>query len=475
MSHESQHERCLFVVFGATGDLTRRKLLPALARLAERDVLGGSHILGVARSTEMNERAFRELARKIVGDAIPEWCDSCVHYRSMNDSLATEIDTIERENNLPGNRVLYLALPPQSFAATIEAIGRSRLHKSSGWTRIVIEKPFGHDLQSARELNRLLHKYFEESQIYRIDHYLGKETVQNLLVFRFANPIFESLWDRNHIDNVQITVAETLGVEGRAGYYDQTGALRDMVQNHLTQVLSLIAMGVPSKLESEPVRDEKAKVLHSIAPIKAGNVVYGQYEGYLQEPGVARDSRTETMVALKLEINNWRWNHIPFYMRTGKRLKRHASEIVITFRRPPVSVFEPFGADCEIEHNVLVITIQPDESFRLKFHVKAPGQPVSLVSKELVFQYTGEGTPLPDGYETLLQDLLEGDQALFVRADWIESSWHMYDLLLQAPPPVHPYAPGTWGPHEAEKLLLRDSRAWVDLESGDHVQLRTTT
>jgi glucose-6-phosphate 1-dehydrogenase len=467
MSHESSLERCLFVVFGATGDLTRRKLLPALARLAERDVLTGSHILGVARSTEMNEGAFRKLAHKIVGNGVPEWCDSYVHYRSLNDTLAAEIETLEKENSLPGNRVLYLALPPQSFASTIETIGQSRLHKSSGWTRIVIEKPFGRDLQSARELNRLLYKYFDESQIYRIDHYLGKETVQNLLVFRFANPIFERLWDRDHIDNVQITVAETLGVEGRAGYYEQTGALRDMVQNHLTQVLSLIAMGVPSKLEAEPVRDEKAKVLHSIAPIKADNVVLGQYEGYRREPGVTPDSRTETMVALKLEINNWRWNHIPFYLRTGKRLQRHASEIVITFRRPPVSVFEPFGADCEIEHNVLVITIQPDESFRLRFHVKAPGQPVSLVSKQLEFAYKGEFAAIPDGYETLLQDLIEGDQALFVRADWIESSWRLYDLLLQSPPPVHAYASGSWGPIEAEKLLLRDGRKWFDLAKGD--------
>jgi glucose-6-phosphate 1-dehydrogenase len=463
MVQESQHQRCLFVVFGATGDLTRRKLLPALARLAERGVLAGSHILGVARSAEMNDDAFRELARPIVGDGNREWCDSCVHYRSMTESLADDIKTLEKENNLPGNRVFYLALPPRSFAATIEALGRSRLHEGAGFTRIVVEKPFGHDLQSARELNRLLHQYFEESEIYRIDHYLGKETVQNLLVFRFANPIFERLWDRDHIDNVQITVAETLGVEGRAGYYDQTGALRDMVQNHLSQVLSLIAMGVPSKLESEPVRDEKAKVLHSVAPIKADNVVFGQYEGYLQETGVAADSRTETLVALKLEINNWRWNHIPFYLRTGKRLKRHTSEIVITFRRPPVSVFEPFGASCEIEHNVLIITLQPDEGFRLKFHVKAPGQPVSLVSKELVFDYKGEFAPPPDGYEALLQDLLEGEQDLFVRADWIESSWKLYDTLLQSPPSVRPYPPGSWGPIESEELLRRDGRRWFDL------------
>jgi glucose-6-phosphate 1-dehydrogenase len=241
-----------------------------------------------------------------------------------------------------------------------------------------------------------------------------------------------------------------------------------MVQNHLTQVLSLIAMGVPSKLASEPVRDEKAKVLNSIAPIKADNVVFGQDVGYRQESGVAPNSRSETMVALKLEINNWRWNHIPFYLRTGKRLKRHTSEIVITFRRPPVSVFEPFGARCEIEHNVLIITIQPEEGFHLKFHVKAPGQPVSLVCKELVFQYKGEFAVRPDGYETLLQDLLEGEQDLFVRADWIESSWQLYDLLLQSPPPVHPYTPGSWGPPEAETLLRRDGRSWVDLVSGAH-------
>jgi glucose-6-phosphate 1-dehydrogenase len=460
MNHD--HERCLFVVLGATGDLNKRKLLPALSRLAERGVLAGSHILGVARSTEMTEDSFRQLARGIVGEKIVEWCDSCVHYRSLSDDLAAEIKSLEKGNSLPGNRIFYLALPPDSFVSTIEAIGRAGLHKSSGWTRIVIEKPFGRDLASAKELNRLLHSYFDESQIYRIDHYLGKETVQNLLVFRFANPIFERLWDRDHIDNVQITVAETLGVEARAGYYDETGALRDMVQNHLTQVLSLIAMGVPSKLNAEAVRDEKAKVLRSIGPIRSGDVVFGQYDGYREEPGVARDSRTETMVAVKLEIANWRWNHIPFYMRTGKRLPRHASEIVITFRRPPVSVFEPFGTGCEIEHNVLVITIQPDESFHLKFQVKTPGQPVMLASRELVFRYDDVFKSIPDGYETLLQDLLEGDQSLFVRADWIESSWQLYDAVLKAPPEVLPYSSGSWGPSACEELLRRDGRSWTN-------------
>ena len=454
-------ERCLFIIFGATGDLNRRKLLPALERLAQRGILAGSHILGVGRSTDMDDAGFRKLAREVVGDDTREWCDSCVHYRTLSDGLAAEIQTLETTHHLNGNRVFYLALPPDAFGTTIESIGRAGLHKSSGWTRIVIEKPFGRDIESARDLNAVLHKYFDECQTFRIEHYLGKETVQNLWVFRFANPIFERLWDRDHIDNVQITVSETLGVEKRAEYYDRTGALRDMVQNHLTQVLSLIAMGVPSKLNAEPVRDEKAKVLDSIAPIKMENVVFGQYAGYRQEPGVAKDSQTETMVALKLEIVNWRWNHIPFYMRTGKRLARHTSEIAITFRRPPVSVFEPFGAGCEVEHNVLVITIQPDESFRLKFHVKAPGQPVSLVTKELLFRYGEEFDSIPDGYETLLQDILEGDQGLFVRSDWIERSWQLYDAVLKSPPGILIYEAETWGPREADELLRRDGRSWI--------------
>jgi glucose-6-phosphate 1-dehydrogenase len=341
--------------------------------------------------------------------------------------------------------VFYLALPPQSFGETVQYIGDAGLHRSPGWTRLVIEKPFGRDLDSARQLNALIHTFFDESQIYRIDHYLGKETVQNLLVFRFANPIFESLWSREHIERVEITVAEELGVEQRAAYYDRTGALRDMVQNHLMQVLSLVAMEVPARLDAECVRDEKAKVLQSIAPIKREDVVFGQYSGYRQESGVAKDSRTETFVGLTLDVANWRWNGVPFVLRTGKRLTRRTSDIAITFRRAPVSVFEPFGPTCSIRSNLLLITIQPDEGFSLRFHVKTPGQPVRLATERLAFAYGDAFSSIPDGYETLLQDILAGEQSLFVRADWIESSWRLYEPILKNPPDVQIYEPGSWG------------------------------
>ena len=409
----------------------------------------------VARSTDMDDTRFRKLAREVIEEATSDWCDACLHYRSLNENLADDIVKLEKENNLPGNRVYYLALPPDAFGPTVELIGRSGLNKSAGWTRLVVEKPFGRDLQSAQELNALIHSFFDESQIYRIDHYLGKETVQNLLVFRFANPVFESLWNRNHIDNVLITVAEELGVEKRAGYYDETGALRDMVQNHLTQVLSLIAMEVPARLDAEAVRDEKAKVLRSIAPIKKEDVVFGQYYGYREEPGVPKDSQAETLVALKLDIVNWRWNRVPFYLRTGKRLAKQTSEIAITFRRPPVSVFEPFGSSCEVQNNVLLITIQPDEGFNLRFQVKSPGQPVKLATQELDFHYSEAFSSIPEGYETLLQDILVGEQSLFVRADWIELSWRLYDPLLKSPPDIHFYEPGSWGPPEADRLIAR--------------------
>jgi len=468
MAKQATAEPCLFVVFGATGDLNKRKLLPALARLAERGLLKGSHVLGVARSSDMNDQLYRTMARSIVGPTATEWCDACVHYRSLGDgsnerfvALASEIQKIEQRYHLTGNRVFYLALPPEAFASTVAGIGNAGLQKSAGWSKIVVEKPFGHNLQSAQELNVLLHSYFNESRIYRIDHYLGKETVQNLLVFRFANPIFESLWNRNHIEHVQITVAEQLGVEGRAAYYDRTGALRDMVQNHLTQVLSLIAMEVPAHLETEQIRDEKAKVLHSIAPIQLKDVVFGQYAGYRSEPGVAKDSQTETAVALQLKIVNWRWNGVPFYLRTGKCFPRHSSEIAITFRCAPVSVFEPFGAGCTVDNNVLVMSIQPDESFKLRFQVKVPGQPVRLTTKQLEFRYREEFESIPDGYETLLQDILAGEQSLFVRADWIEDSWRLYDPVLKASPPIFTYERGTWGPPEMDELLARNGHSWI--------------
>ena len=478
---------CLFVVFGATGDLNRRKLLPALYHLARRGLLNECLILGVARSTELNDLKFRALAREVIDSSKVEnaaaagsWCDHCVYYRSIGGgaetdfrNLAKEVEKIEKEKGLPGNRVFYLAMPPQSFVPAIEGIGNSGLNRSAGWTRLVVEKPFGRDLASSEELDAVIHRFFSESQIYRIDHYLGKETVQNLLVFRFANPIFESVWNRDRIDNVQITVAEELGVEKRAGYYDQIGALRDMVQNHLTQVLTLIAMETPAAMEAEPIRDEKAKVLRSILPIQPGDVVFGQYTaghingqrvpGYREEPGIERDSKTETAVAIKVEIANWRWQGVPFYLRTGKRMAQRVSKIVITFKCAPVSVFQPFGVSCNLRSNALIITLQPDEGFNLQFQVKTPGQPLALATQDLHFQYTEAFAPLPDAYETLLLDVLSGDQTLFVRSDWVESSWRLYDPMLKSRPEARPYAVGSWGPAEADRILARQGHDWFPL------------
>ncbi|MBI4471969.1 MAG: glucose-6-phosphate dehydrogenase [Acidobacteria bacterium] len=485
---ENRTDPCVFAVFGATGDLNRRKLLPALYHLAVHGVLGESQILGVARDTEMNDGAFRELSRESVSgtkvqDAagtVGDWCDHCVHYRSIGEgreddyrNLRNEIEKLEKENGLSGNRVFYLALPPQAFPRAIEGIGRSGLNRGPGWTRVVVEKPFGHDLSSSQELNALTHHFFDESQIYRIDHYLGKETVQNLLVLRFANPIFESVWNRDRIENVQITVAEELGVEKRAGYYDRVGALRDMVQNHLTQVLTLICMEVPAALRGEAIRDEKRKVLASIAPIKPEDVVFGQYTsgriggrlvpGYRDEAEAVRHSKTETAVALKIDVANWRWQGVPFYLRTGKRMPRRVSKAVVTFKCAPVSVFQPFAPGCSLSNNVLVITIQPDEGFDLQFQVKTPGQPVQLATQKLHFDYAQAFSDLPDGYETLLLDILNGDQTLFVRSDWVDSSWRLYEPLLQSPPAPSPYAAGTWGPSEADRLLAKAGHAWFPL------------
>jgi glucose-6-phosphate 1-dehydrogenase len=346
------------------------------------------------------------------------------------------------------------------------------LNHSPGWTRIVVEKPFGWDLSSSQELNHLVHQYLDESQVYRIDHYLGKETVQNLLAFRFANPIFETVWNRDRVESVQITVAETLGVERRAAYYEQAGALRDMLQNHLTQLLCLVAMEVPGAFEPEAIRNEKVKVLRSIASIPRPDVVFGQYErgqvkgqevaGYRDEPGVNATSSVETFVALKLQIENWRWHGVPFYLRVGKRLPRHVSQIVIQFRCPPVLLFQPYQS-CQIHGNALVITLQPDEGFDLLFEVKEPGQPMALQTQRLRFRYAEAFSPLPDAYETLLLDVMTGDQTLFVRADAVENSWRLYTPLLQEPREVRSYAAGTWGPATAADLLARDGQQWFPL------------
>jgi glucose-6-phosphate 1-dehydrogenase len=467
----------LFVVLGATSDLMRRKLLPALYRLrAGGTVPAPLIILGTSRQKDLTDKDFRTLVSEALAadgplpDAAGRWCRDCLYFQGLGAGtpedfqvLAERIRTLEQEYQLSGNRVFYLALPPTAYMASIAGLGQAGLNQGPGWTRLVVEKPFGRDLASATSLNEQIHRYFDESQVYRIDHYLGKETVQNLLVFRFANAIFEPLWHRNLVKSVQITVAESLGVEGRAGYYDQAGALRDMVQNHLTQLLTLTAMEAPVAFDAESIRTEKAKVLRAIPPVPPEHVVFGQYArgtvdgqeapGYRQEAGVSPDSATETFVALKLSIENWRWEGVPFYLVTGKRLPRRFTQIAVTFRCPPVWVFEPHHAGI-CSPNVMVFTVQPDEGFDLHFEVKAPGEPLQLKTKSLRYRYAEGFAPLADAYETLLLDIMAGDQTLFVRADEVEWAWRIYAPALNPPAAaVRPYAAGTWGPPGAERCM----------------------
>jgi glucose-6-phosphate 1-dehydrogenase len=416
------------------------------------------------------------MAREALATASPPddlasgWCSQCLFFQSLGSgspedfqALAARIQTLEQEHNLPGNRVFYLALPPVAYMPTIAGLGQAGLNEVPGWTRLVVEKPFGKDLESATMLNEQIHRHFNESQVYRIDHYLGKETVQNLLIFRFANAIFEPLWHRNLVQSVYITVAESLGAEGRAGYYDRTGALRDMVQNHLTQLLTLTAMEVPVAFDAESIRTEKAKVLRAIAPVQPENVIFGQYTqgsisgqdvpGYRESKGVSPNSHTDTFAALKLFIENWRWQGVPFYLVTGKRLPRRISQIAVTFRCPPVWVFEPhYTGTCS--PNIMVFTVQPDEGFDLHFEVKAPGEPLQLKTKRLRYRYSDESVSLPEAYETLLLDIMAGDQTLFVRADEVEWAWRIYAPALDPPPEnVLFYPAGAWGPSGTDRLL----------------------
>ena len=439
----------LLVIAGATGDLTRRKILPALGALDARGELPRPFvILGVARDPHPDDRAFRAIAKA----SLPNLDPSQIHYQGIGDGtpadfarIAADIETLEREHGLPGNRVFYLALPPQAFAPTVEGLAAAGLNRSPGFTRIVVEKPFGHDLASARALNALLHRAFDETQIYRIDHYLGKETVRNLMVFRFANPIFETQWNRDRIESVEISVAEAEGVGTRAAYYDHAGAVRDMMQNHLTQLLCHVAMEPPASFDADAIRDEKLKVLRSMQRIGPADARLGQYEGYRGEPGVRDGSVTETFAAIDVRIDNWRWHGVRFLLRTGKRLERRATRIEVNFRPAPVRLFQRIPG-CEVGPDRLTIFIQPQEGFALTFGVKEPGEHIRVRSEQLEFRYADAFGPLADAYETLLGDVMQGDQTLFVRADWVERSWQLFQPLLEGMPPPLPYQPGSWGP-----------------------------
>lgn len=476
---KKQAEPSLLIVFGGTGDLSRRKLLPAIGRLAAAGSIADSfHVLGVARDTRHDDASFRRLvldsmiASGLQPDQISGFCNSRLHYQTLGNGAASDymglgarIENLERQHGLPARRTFYLAIPTTSLGDTLLGLGRAGMNHSSGWIRIVVEKPFGHDLSSARELVGLIRRYFDEEQVYRIDHYLGKETVQNLMVFRFGNPIFESLWNRDRIDSVQISVYEELGVGTRAGYYDQSGGLRDMVQNHLTQLLTLIAMEVPPVIGADSVRYEKVKVLQSIAPILPSDVILGQYSkgkirdqlvpGYHDENGVAADSKTETFAALKVEIMNWRWQGVPFYLRTGKRMPRRMTRIGVRFKNAPVCMFEVDGA-CVVRPNMLLLTLQPDEGFSLHIGVKKPGSPSDVKQIPLAFKYRDIFDAMPEAYQTLVLDVLKGDQTLFVRSDEVLESWKLYDPLLSREHRVYPYAAGTAGPAEAEHLAISE-------------------
>jgi glucose-6-phosphate 1-dehydrogenase len=480
------------VVFGATGDLSQRKLLPALFH---RDLAGqlpdGARIIGVSRR-KLPDEEFREFARKAIEEHTaeverkPEVIErflTRLSYVTLDISREEGWEALGKalESGQDRIRIFYLATSPDLFGPVAERLGAHGL--VTGRSRVVIEKPVGRDLESARAVNDIIGRVFPENRIFRIDHYLGKETVQNLMALRFANALFEPIWNHAHIDHVQITVAETLGVEGRAGYYDTAGALRDMVQNHMLQLLCLVAMEPPVSIEADPVRDEKLKVLKSLKPItsvNAGQVtVRGQYRagaadggavpGYLEELG-SDTSKTETFVAIKAELANWRWNSVPFYLRTGKRLPSRVSEIVVTFRPIPHSVFD--GHAGPIEPNRLVIRLQPDEGVMLWLMIKDPGpggMRLQHVPLDMSFA-EAFGVRNPDAYERLLMDVIRGNQTLFMRRDEVEAAWAWIEPILDAwsesPDPPKPYTAGTWGPSAAVALIERDGRTWYEDSAG---------
>jgi glucose-6-phosphate 1-dehydrogenase len=487
---------CVMTIFGATGDLTKRKLIPALCNLAQDNVMPKQFAIVGFAVNDYDTASFRKmLAEEIpkyapapVDPRIWDWMMERIYYirGDFQDAeaykrLDQQVSEADKAHNTLGNRFFYLAVAPRFFSPIAKMLGDCCLTKEEGahWARVIIEKPFGHDLESAKKLNQELKEVLTEKQIYRIDHYLGKETVQNVMVFRFSNNIIEPLWNRHYVDHVQITAAETVGVEHRGGFYETAGALRDMVPNHLFQLLTMTAMEPPISFDADEVRNKQAEVLHAIQPFGPEevltNMIRGQYgggiidgqrvPGYRSEPDVAPDSNTETFVALKLLIDNWRWAGVPFYLRTGKRLAQRVTEIVIQFRRTPFVLFRNTAVR-NLETNRLVIHIQPDEGISLSFGAKVPGSIMKLGLVNMDFDYsTYFGAEHSTGYERLLRDCMAGDATLFQRADMVEAGWSVIQPILDVwhalPARGFPnYAAGSWGPLEAEELLEKDNRSW---------------
>lgn len=471
---------CTLVIFGASGDLTQRKLIPALFHLEKEKLLPEDFVIvGFARKT-MDHEGFRQTMRRAlqaagdkkvaINDAIERFLSRLYYMTGQYDSaesFAQLRDFLHRlsTRSTCRNYLYYLAVPPSVTEAILWCMKNNPLLPRpvpGAQERIMLEKPFGVDFASARGLNCLLAEMFDESQIYRADHYIAKETVQNIFVFRFANAIFEPLWNNKYIDNVQITAAEEIGVEGRGFYYDATGVVRDMVQNHVLQVLALIAMEPPLPGDTNSIHDRKLDVFKSIAPIRCEDFVFGQYEGYLQEPSVRPDSRTPTFVACRLFVENWRWRGVPFYIRSGKRLAAKLTEVVVQFKNVPLCVLPDKDACTSLLHNVLFLRIQPDEGIWLRFNVKQPGREYRVGSALLDFRFIDIEARMPEAYEQVLLDCLKGNPSLFWRGDCVEAAWRVIEPLLEkssTPPPQ--YTPGTWGPPEADELIRRDNRTWL--------------